>query len=72
MLLFSILGLLTFGQPGQIQQIKIVSFTVKNQLPSVIDNWSNTPGSLLLVAQKSPQIRVEGVRLVLQIESTAL
>ena len=68
-LLFSLLGLLTFGQAGQIQQIKIVSFTVKNQLPAVIDNWNNVPGSLLLVAQKPPTIRVDGVRLVLQIRA---
>jgi hypothetical protein len=70
--LMLLLGLISFGaksQVGQIQQIKIVSFTVKNQLPAVIDNWNNTPGSLLLVAQKPPTIRVEGVRLVLQIRS---
>ncbi len=70
--LILLLGLISFGarsQVGQIQQIKIVSFTVKNQLPAVIDNWNNLPGSLLLVAQKPPTIRVEGVRLVLQIRS---
>lgn len=54
---------------SQIQHIKIVSFVVKNQLPSVIDNWNNLPGSLLLVAQKGPNARVEGVRLVLQIKA---
>ena len=69
MLLLLIAGLVTYSQAGQIQQIKIVSFTVKNQLPSVIDNWNNTPGSLLLVAQKPPTIRVDGVRLVLQIRA---
>jgi len=71
-LLLLLTGFLSLGaksQVGQIQQIKIVSFTVKNQLPSVIDNWNNTPGALLLVAQKPPTIRVEGVRLVLQIRS---
>jgi hypothetical protein len=57
------------AQVGQIQQIKIVSFTVKNQLPAIIDNWNSVPGALLLVAQKPPSIRVEGVRLVLQIKS---
>jgi len=54
---------------GQIQHIKIVSFTVKNQLPASIDNWSNIPGALLLVAQKAPPVRLEGVRLVLQIKA---
>ena len=54
---------------SQLQQIKIVSFTVKNQLPSAIDNWNSSPAALLLVAQKLPQSRPEGVRLVLQIKS---
>jgi hypothetical protein len=57
---------------SQIQHIKIVSFTVKNQLPATIDNWNGMPGALLLVAQKPPTIRLEGVRLVLQIKATAL
>lgn len=61
------MGLLT-GAVGQMQHIKIVSFVVKNQLPAVIDNWNSLPGSLLLVAQKGPNARVEGVRLVLQIK----
>src|ERR1700733_846908 len=69
MLLLSLLGLVAYSQVGQIQQIKIVSFTVKNQLPAVIDSWNNVPGALLLVAQKPPTIRVEGVRLVLQIRA---
>lgn len=68
-LLLSLISLGAKSQVGQIQQIKIVSFTVKNQLPAVIDNWNNVPGALLLVAQKPPTIRVEGVRLVLQIRS---
>lgn len=67
--LASMLASVVFAQPGQIQQIKIVSFTVKNQLPASIDNWNNMPGALLLVAQKPPSIRVEGVRLVVQIKS---
>jgi hypothetical protein len=53
---------------SQLQQIKIVSFTVKNQLPPVIDNWANTPGSLLLVAQLPPNVRVKGIRLMVQIK----
>ena len=53
---------------SQLQQIKIVSFTVKNQLPAVIDNWGNMPGSLLLVAQLPPTVRVKGIRLMVQIK----
>lgn len=60
---------LCFGLYAQVQQIKIVSFTVKNQLPAVIDNWNNTPGSLLLVAQMPPGIRIDGLRLVIQIKA---
>jgi hypothetical protein len=52
---------------SQLQQIKIVSFTVKNQLPPVIDNWGNIPGSLLLVAQLPPNMSVKGIRLIVQI-----
>ena len=65
LLLLAFTGTRSFGQ---IQQIKIVSFTVKNQLPAIIDNWSNIPGSLLLVAQLPPTIRVKGIRLMVQIK----
>ena len=54
---------------AQLQQIKIINFTVKNQLPATIDNWNSIPGSLLLVAQLPPNIRVKGVKLVVQIKS---
>lgn len=67
-----LLLLLMFGAASaysQLQQIKIVSFTVKNQLPAVIDTWGNTPGSLLLVAQLPPTVRVKGIRLMVQIKS---
>lgn len=67
--LFCLLFLLVLGSNGQLQQIKIVNFTVKNQLPGKIDSWSSTPGALLLVAQKQPNARIEGVRLVIQIRS---
>ena len=67
----SILLLLLFNATvfSQIRLLKIINFTVRNQLPAVIDNWNNTPGSLLLIAQKPPGINVEGARLVLQIRS---
>ncbi|MBL7700979.1 MAG: hypothetical protein JNM14_01910 [Ferruginibacter sp.] len=67
-----LLLLLLFGAAtaySQLQQIKIVSFTVKNQLPPVIDNWGNIPGSLLLVAQLPPNVSVKGIRLIVQIKS---
>ncbi len=54
---------------SQLQQIKIVSFTVKTQLPAVIDSWNSVPGSLLLVAQLPPTVRVKGIRLMIQIKS---
>ena len=54
---------------GQPQQIKIANFTVKNQLPANIDSWNNIPGSLLLVAQIPPGVRIPGIRLVVQIKS---
>ncbi len=66
-----LLLLLMFGAAtaySQLQQIKIVSFTVKNQLPAVIDNWGNIPGSLLLVAQLPPNVSVKGIRLMVQIK----
>jgi hypothetical protein len=53
---------------SQLQQIKIVSFTVKNQLPPAIDSWGNMPGSLLLVAQLPPNVSVRGIRLMVQIK----
>jgi hypothetical protein len=53
---------------SQLQQIKIVSFTVKNQLPAVIDSWGTIPGSLLLVAQLPPTVHVNGIRLMVQIK----
>lgn len=64
--------LLIFGATAaysQLQQIKIVSFTVKNQLPPAIDSWGTIPGSLLLVAQLPPNVSVRGIRLIVQIKS---
>lgn len=54
---------------GQPQQIKIANFTVKNLLPANIDSWNTVPGSLLLVAQIPPGVRIPGIRLVVQIKS---
>jgi hypothetical protein len=54
---------------GQLNELKIVSFTVKNTLPASVESWSATPGSLLLVAQKNPQSRMDQVKLVIQIRN---
>lgn len=57
------------GLYGQVQQIKIVSFTVKNQLPSVIDKWNSTPGALLMVAQIPPGVKLDDIRLVIKLKA---
>ena len=69
LLLLTSLVFICLGLYSQVQQIKIVSFTVKNQLPPVIDNWGSVPGSLILVAQKPQNARDEGVKLVIQIKA---
>lgn len=53
------------AQPGQ--TINISSFTVKNQLPGNVADWTNIPGALSLVAQQQPPGSVSG--LVIQIKS---
>jgi hypothetical protein len=52
---------------AQLSQIKILNFTVKNQLPANTDNWMSQPGALLLTAQKAPTVQLRGAKLVLQI-----
>lgn len=67
-----LLLMLLFGSTAafsQIQQIKIVSFNVKNQLPGAVDSWGSVPGSVLLVAQMLPNQRVKGITLMVQIRS---
>jgi hypothetical protein len=61
------LGENAFAQQS-LNQINIVSFTVKNKLPIDVSNWANTPGSLMLVAQKNPTVQIPGIKLVLQIK----
>ena len=62
-------AVLCTGAYSQVQPLKILNFTVKNQLPAAIDNWNRTPGSLLLVAQMPPGVRIDGLRLVVQIKA---
>ena len=64
-----LLSLLANSQAGQINQINIISFTVKPVLPGTIDNWMSTPGALVMVAQKVPNPRMVEPRLVIQIRS---
>ncbi len=53
----------------QVSQIKIVSFQVKNTLPSKIDEWSTIPAAIILTAQKSPTVQLKEPKLVIQIRS---
>ena len=58
------------SQAGQINQINIVSFNVKNILPGTVDSWMSTPAALILVAQKVPSsVPLREPRLVVQIRS---
>lgn len=53
----------------QIQQLKIVNFTVKNQLPPKIEQWATIDGAIALTAIKQTQSKLEEVKLVVQIKS---
>jgi hypothetical protein len=50
-----------------LNQMNILSFTVKSKLPADISTWNTVPASMMLVAQKSPQVQISEVKLVLQI-----
>jgi hypothetical protein len=54
---------------SQISQIKIVSFQVKNTLPSKIDEWNTVPAALILTVQKPPTVQLKEPKLVIQIRS---
>src|SRR5207244_3705268 len=64
-----LLSLIANSQAGQINQINIITFTVKPVLPGSIDNWMSTPGALVMVAQKVPNPRMVEPKLVVQIRS---
>jgi hypothetical protein len=51
-----------------IKQINIISFNVKNTLPADVSTWGSIPASLILVAQKMPQVNLQGAKLVVQIK----
>lgn len=61
--------LLTVVAHSQVNQVNIPSFTVKNVLPSKVDEWLSVPAALLMTAQKNPQTRELKPFLVLQIKS---
>lgn len=65
--LFLWMGLLAAKAIGQVNQINIPSFTVKNTLPSKVDEWLSVPAALIMTAQKNPQARELKPFLVLQI-----
>ena len=54
---------------SQVQQIKIVSFQAKNNLPANIEEWGNVPAALILTVQKLPSVELKEPRLVIQIKS---
>ena len=54
---------------AQINQIKIVSFQVKNTLPAKVDDWSNIPAAIILTAQKAPTVQLREPRMVIQIRA---
>ncbi len=68
-LLLLLAGLAGPGVQAQLNQVKIVSLTVKSQLPAKIDDWGNTSGALLMVAQRVPGTQVRELKLVIQIKS---
>jgi hypothetical protein len=51
-----------------LKQINIVSFNVKNKLPADVSTWGTIPAGLMLVAQKVPQVNLQGIKLVIQIK----
>ncbi len=61
--------LIASSQAGQLNQINIVNFTVKNTLPSTVDSWLSTPGALVLTAQRVPSAQVKEPMMLLQIRS---
>ncbi|MBK8952787.1 MAG: hypothetical protein IPM85_11380 [Chitinophagaceae bacterium] len=67
--LFLWVSLLAVGVRSQVNQINIPNFTVKNILPSKVDEWLSVPAALLMTAQKNPQARELKPFLVLQIRS---
>ncbi|MBL0146150.1 MAG: hypothetical protein IPP48_10585 [Chitinophagaceae bacterium] len=66
-LLLLLMCLISTAAIGQINQIRIVSFQVKNTLPAKVDEWSTVPGAIILTAQKAPTVQLKEPKLVVQI-----
>ena len=69
--LLLLLAIFSISGFSQNQQIKILSFTVKNTLPESVDSWLTTPGALILTAQKIPGSQVRELLMVVQIRNGA-
>ena len=62
-----LIGLHSFAQQP-LNQINILSFSVKNKLPAEVASWGTIPGGMILTAQRIPQTSIQGIRLVVQIK----
>ncbi len=51
-----------------LNQVNIVSFSIKNKLPLDISSWDNNQSNFILVAQKLPQVQLQSVKLVIQLK----
>ena len=60
-------GLHSFAQQP-LNQINILSFSVKNKLPADVASWGTIPGGVILTAQRIPQSAIQGIKLVVQIK----
>lgn len=62
-----LIGLHSFAQQP-LNQINILSFSVKNKMPADVASWGTIPGGMILTAQRIPQTSIQGIRLVVQIK----
>ncbi len=60
-------SLYSFAQQP-LNQINILSFSVKNKLPADVSTWSTIPGGMILTVQRIPQSALQGIKLVVQIK----
>ena len=64
------MGLQSFAQQP-LNQINILSFSVKNRMPAEVATWGTIPGAMILTAQRIPQTATQGIRLMVQIKQTS-
>ena len=64
-------GLHSFAQQP-LNQINILSFSVKNKLPADVASWGTIPGGVILTAQRIPQSAIQGIKLVAQIKQAGV